>query len=39
LKVLATAFLCLKKTPKGMFKALYLRRWHVEPDLGNIGPL
>ena len=35
-KILVTTFLCQKDTPKGMLKALYRRRWHVELDVRNI---
>jgi hypothetical protein len=35
-KTLVTTFLCPKDTPKGMLKALYWRRWHVELDVRNI---
>jgi len=35
-KTLVTTFLCAKDTPKGMLKALYWRRWHVELDVRNI---
>ncbi len=35
-KMLVTTFLCPKDTPKGMLKALYWRRWHVELDVRNI---
>ena len=35
-KTLVTTFLDAKDTPKGVLKALYRRRWHVELDLRNI---
>ena len=35
-KILVTTFVCAKDTPKGMLKALYWRRWHVELDVRNI---
>jgi len=35
-KTLVTTILCPKDTPKGMLKALYQRRWHVELDVRNI---
>jgi hypothetical protein len=35
-KILVTTFLCPKDTPKGVLKALYRQRWHVELDLRNI---
>ncbi|MGA7978966.1 MAG: IS4 family transposase [Chromatiaceae bacterium] len=35
-KILVTTFLCPKETPKGVIKALYRQRWHVELDLRNI---
>jgi hypothetical protein len=31
-----STFLCSKDTPKGLLKALYRQRWHVELDLRNI---
>jgi hypothetical protein len=35
-KVLVTTFLDPNQTPKGILKALYRQRWHVELDLRNI---
>jgi hypothetical protein len=35
-KILVTTFLCPKEAPKGVLKALYRQRWHVELDLRNI---
>jgi hypothetical protein len=35
-KILATAFLCPKDTPKPVLKALYRQRWNSELDLRNI---
>jgi hypothetical protein len=35
-KILVTTFLDPKDTPKGLLKALYRRRWHVELDFRNI---
>jgi hypothetical protein len=35
-KVMVTTFLCPKDTPKGILKALYRSRWHVELDVRNV---
>jgi hypothetical protein len=35
-KILVTTFLDPNQTPKGILKALYRQRWHVELDLRNI---
>jgi hypothetical protein len=35
-KVMVSTFLCPKKNPKKVLKALYRRRWNVELDLRNI---
>jgi hypothetical protein len=35
-KIMVTTFLCPKKTPKNVLKALYRQRWNVELDLRNI---
>jgi hypothetical protein len=35
-KTPVTTFLCPKDTPKGMLRALYRRRWHVELDVRSI---
>jgi hypothetical protein len=35
-KTMVTTFLCSKKYPKGVLKALYRQRWNVELDLRNI---
>jgi hypothetical protein len=35
-KILVTTFLRPKRTPKGLLKARYWRRWNVELDVRNI---